>query len=120
MTSKELVAKYRACGPQEIPVLLHFLADHWYELRLVDGQKMNDATDASLALREIAEAFRLPASVEAQRASRPAPKLTLRQEQQPRWESTCNKCGHVHQGDGECAVFLGKGGYCDCKAEVTA
>lgn len=38
----------------------------------------------------------------------------------PRWESTCLTCGHVHEGDGECRVSMGKGGYCDCKAEVTA
>ena len=31
--------------------LLHHIADHWYELRLIDGQQMNDATDAALGLR---------------------------------------------------------------------
>ena len=58
MTSKELMEKYRACGSQELPVLLHFLADHWHALRLADGQKLHDSSDSSLALRELAEAWK--------------------------------------------------------------
>ena len=79
--------------------LLHHLADHWYELRLIDGQQMNDATDAAMGLRELAEAARLPQNLA---------------------DRTCPKCYHVHEKDSECGVNLGKGGVCECKAEVTA
>lgn len=111
MTSKELVSKYRALGPQDMPVFLHFLADHWHALKFADGQRLNDNSDSSLMLRELAEAFKLPV---------PQALAHSAYLSRSRWESTCLTCGHVHEGDGECRVSMGKGGVCECKAEVTA
>lgn len=114
MTTRELVSKYRACGPQELPVLLHFLADHWYELRLIGGGRLTDVIDSATALRELAEAFRFPENPEPE--IRSAPRVL----NQLNVANTCMSCSHVHEGDDCCGVDLGKGGVCECKAEVRA
>ncbi len=49
MKAAELIAKYRACGPQSMPVFLHFLADH-----------AGEVANVTVWLRELAEAARLP------------------------------------------------------------
>lgn len=128
MTSRELMDRFFAnshvLNSREFRLfsrlLLHHIAEHAHELRLVDGQKLNDGSDFSAGLRELAEATRISeGEVYSGPERRSLPNVTLRQEQ-PRWKITCVKCSHVHEKDGECGVNLGKGGFCDCKAEVVA
>lgn len=101
MTSKELMAKYRSCGEQELPVFLHFLADHWHALRLADGQALNDYMDSAAALRELAECARIPEHTENR---------TYR----------CSDCDHEHEGKTECSKYLGEGKFCRCESKVMA
>ena len=40
---------------------------------------------------------------------------------QRRWNDVCPRCGHVHTGDGECGVFMGRSaGHCRCQEVVSA
>lgn len=78
--------------------LRHF-RDHIYEATLSTGQRVLDQIDFKCFFEECVEAL--------------APTGKLRQ-------AVCMRCFHVHERDGECGVDLGKGGRCDCKAEVRA
>lgn len=116
MNAKELISDLRRAGPQELAVIFHFVADRLHSLRLMDGQRINDQIDFAVLLRELGEAARIspenPESTEVQSAavSRTSPLVT----------SICMKCYHVHEKEGECGVDLGKGGRCDCRAELSA
>lgn len=109
MKAKELIEKYRACGEQDLPVLLHFLADHWHSMRLADGQSLNDNMDSAAALRELAEAARTPETGWRGTGIRIG-----------RNESHCHRCGHVHLEDDECGFPIGGGRVCRCEEEVAA
>lgn len=37
--------------------------------------------------------------------------------QKAKAEDYCCRCGHVHQGVGECGVDMGGGGFCRCQLE---
>jgi hypothetical protein len=123
ITSKELIATFFAepqmPGSREFrlfaKLLLHHIADHWYELRLLDGVRMEnaDSTDSPLALRECAEAALIP-----ERTGRDQLGQSLIADPDPK--DVCMTCAHVHEKDDCCGVNLGKGGVCECKAEVRA
>jgi len=44
----------------------------------------------------------------------------LVRQEQPRWDSTCPHCGHVHQSEEECGVHMGGAGPCQCGSKVSA
>jgi hypothetical protein len=120
MKSSELLADLSALAPgQNSPetllynrLLLRYLADHVYEAELASGQKLRDASDFNAWLRELADlAAPIPESTKVSWMRRaPAP--------QSRWEDTCPRCGHVHQGDAECGEQLGGGRICRCEFEA--
>jgi hypothetical protein len=123
MTSKQVMERFfvgSVLDRQEyrlfLRAALHHIADHWYQLQLLDGQRMNDATDAALGLRELAEAARVPGT---EPESMPAPKVTQRPAQ-PRWDRTCPDCAHEHEGRNDCGKYLGEGKFCQCESKVTA
>lgn len=92
MTAKELIDHLRACGPQDLNVVFHYIADRVPELRLEDGQRLLDSTDFTVCLRELGKAWR-----EAEGWKFPA------------LHDTCPRCGHIHQGDAECGEDIGGG-----------
>jgi hypothetical protein len=100
MKPSELIASLRACGPQSLSVTLHYIADRYKDLTLENGLYPHDITEHQLVHRQLALAAREPPFAES--------------------TAVCMKCFHVHEKDGECGVDLGKGGLCDCKAEVSA
>lgn len=125
MTARELLSDLRRMGPQSLEVLFTYLANHWYEFRLENGTlvRHSDAIGAREFLLECAAAAKLSPDVESTEVSiaagsRPRPQV-IRQEQ-PRWDRTCHNCGHVHEGEEECGVFMGGGGYCKCEEGVRA
>ena len=134
MTSRDLVAELRLLGPQDQNVIFAFIADHLYECRLNTGARLNDAMDFKLFLHEVSEAWRVaefpegtvfPPSTKVHLAadSGTRPKVTRRDlpAPHPRWnDSTCPRCGHVHEGVGECGVSMGKDRICRCELEVSA
>jgi hypothetical protein len=87
-------------------ILLHHLADRVHELRLADGQRLNDNLDFAAILRELAEGARISDRSEAVRKSR--------------LPDFCPDCGHAHRGDSECEEPTGAGRTCRCERKVTA
>src|SRR5260370_490396 len=91
-----------------------YLASHSHELRLATGARLLDLTDFKAFLIELAEAV-----------AQPVPKREAAVPAQPRYSKssvdlTCPRCGHVHQGIGECGMPMGTGRICRCELEVSA
>lgn len=109
MTPSEIIAELRILwsSPPDRE-FFRVLASQIPEARLADGQHLNDATDFMEWLNELGEAAE--------------PKVaTPRPSNRERHLDTCHRCGHIHENDGECGVFMGKlAGYCPCKLEVSA
>lgn len=103
MTVADLLPVLRELDPRE---MFLYLAAHAHELRLRDGQRLNDLTDFTTFFLELSQALK-PES--AARNLVPA---------QPRWHETCPRCGHVHQGEAECGEPMGGGRVCRCELEV--
>jgi tRNA(Ile2) C34 agmatinyltransferase TiaS len=125
MTISQLISDYRALGPQSENVLLEFIADHLYELRLANSARIIDPMDFKEALHDLAEALRMaefpegtvlpPSKVAlAHSAYLKSPRVTRSN------DPTCPRCGHVHEGAGECGVSMGKDRICRCEMEVVA
>lgn len=104
-------------------LLLHYLADHVYLANLNSGDRVagSDATTFKIWLHELSEEARqiarLPASSEhllsvTREILPPAP--------QRRYDPTCPRCGHVHEGTAECGMPMGSGRFCRCEMEVVA
>lgn len=53
MTSAELICDLRIIGPQDLCVVLQYLADYLYEARLRDGSRLVDISDFKLWLEEL-------------------------------------------------------------------
>ncbi len=104
-----------------IGIALGYLGDQFYLSTTEDGRRMMDITDVRVWLRECGEAFNLSES-EAWRNSTAgteagAPrKLRLDGSTGSRFEETCNRCGHVHQGR-VCGMQMGGGPECRCELE---
>jgi hypothetical protein len=62
MTPPEIIAKFRAMGPQNADVFFRWLANGVYEARLSDGVRLRDAADFAAWLRELADACCPPRS----------------------------------------------------------
>ena len=112
MTARELISNLRRCGPQSLTVIFHYVADRAHELRLADGQKLNDCLDFAAMLRELGEAARLtrPELLDSPPQLRTVSTL----------DPTCPRCGHVHEGDKECGAEIARGRICRCEMEVPA
>jgi hypothetical protein len=106
MTSKEFISCLAPVDTERLIAIFDFLADHWYEFRLINGQRLNDGIDASAFHREVAAALR----------------LNLHPPTMGEFvvKDVCMTCAHVHEQGDCCGVNLGKGGVCECKAEVRA
>jgi hypothetical protein len=122
MTAVDLIANLRALGPQELPVILHFLADHALEGRLTEGQRLCDVTDFKAWLRELAEAFRNSEPVPEALAhsafvTGAAPFLGGKVLST---KYICPDCHHEHEGRNECSKYLGEEKFCHCESKVTA
>lgn len=105
MTAKDLVANLRAGGPVDPAECLLYMAAHAHEFRLEDGQRLNDQTDFTAWLIEVSRALAGRDHILASRMEN---------------DRTCPRCGHLHEGERECGVFLGGGGFCRCELEVPA
>ena len=117
MTTVELIADYLHLGPQDLNVLLQFIADHLYELRLSNGAYLYDGTDFKQAFVEMAEELRKAnrTKVPWMVNQRPCPKVTNTHRS---WSDTCPRCGHIHEGEMECGASMGKDRLCRCDLEV--
>lgn len=95
-------------------ILLRYLADHVHDAQLSNGLPVRDVTDFDMWLRETAEGLRLklgaPPSFGNHRL-RMSGRVT---------DSTCPRCGHIHEGVGECGTQMGKDRLCRCDMEVGA
>lgn len=126
MTARELIAEYRRCGPQELTVFLHFIADRVHELRFESGARLNDASDFAAMLRELAEAARMDSRGDEWRKLadyRDKMPQTATGQLGPRTRTRldfCPDCGHAHRGDSECEEPTGAGRTCRCERKVTA
>lgn len=106
MTAREAIADLQhAKEPVEFFL---YLAAHAHELRLTNGARLNDSTDFKAFLVELAE------------ATKPTIGRALGIPPQKRWDEHCPRCGHVHQGIGECGMPIGGGRVCRCELEVAA
>lgn len=105
MTARELVASLRAAGPVDPAECLLYMAAHAHEFRLSGGQRLLDQIDFTSFLIEVSQALAGRDQILANRAEN---------------DRTCPRCGHLHEGDRECGVFLGGGGFCRCELEVPA
>ena len=85
-------------------ILLHKIADVTHDLRLADGQSINDGLDFSAILRELAEAAVLTQA--------PRPALFS--------NHTCPDCLHEHEGRNQCGHYLGEEKFCKCTSQVPA
>jgi hypothetical protein len=100
-------------------LLLNYLADHVYHAEL------RDATDFRQWLLDLAEEARnLGQLAENTKVSwmtvkGPCRKVTT-PPPQPRYDPTCPRCGHVHEGSAECGMDMGNGRFCRCEMEVVA
>jgi len=109
MTALEAVRNLRAAGAIEPVEYFLYLASHASDLRLRDGQGLNDGTDFKAFLVELAEAV-LPQPVT----------LSPVEVVQLTHLATCPRCGHIHQGQSECGEEMGAGRICRCELEVSA
>lgn len=114
MTAKELIDDLLFLGPQDLNVILSYIADHASEARLAGGERLNDVTDFKAFLRELGEAWRVHGLLRRTNVAIDS------------WQSrtamhdTCPRCGHVHQGEAECGELLGGGRVCRCELSVPA
>ncbi len=105
MTATEVIAKLAPVDLERLGKIFKFLGDHATELRLSSGRRLVDLTD----VREYFQDLALAASFAG------SPQSTARV-----FDSTCPRCGHVHQGVSECGELMGGGGICRCEMEVSA
>lgn len=128
MTAKELIANLRSLGTLDGHVIFNYLAEHTYEAKLATGQQLRDASDFKAFLRELAEEAKIPGPSHFRRSTEVStaagngtgPKVLPPAPQRRYEDATCPRCGHVHEGDGECGVLIGGGRYCRCELEVPA
>lgn len=128
MTPAELVETFRILGRQDSSVVFTFLADHICNARLANGARLLDLSDVRAWFLEAAECAHRrdwPESVElshlramVDREIGPRPKLTGRTLDRRTLDSTCPRCGHIHEGVGECGMAMGNGRHCRCEMEV--
>jgi hypothetical protein len=117
MTAKQLVDCLRP--PKEMCRVFHGLADTVSEARLADGQRLCDATDFAAWLRELAEETRVQGlSANGSVGNGTWPKVMGGGRRSI--DSTCPRCGHIHQSAAECCEPLGGGRVCRCQLEVSA
>jgi hypothetical protein len=110
MNAKQLISQLRArpnAHPQNLGIVFRCLAHSVYDARLVDGQRLLDATDFKAWLLELAEA-----STVHDHSFAGSPRRSL--------QDTCPRCGHIHQGEAECGEDLGGGRICRCELPVPA
>ncbi len=114
VTSKELIDDLRALGPQDLNVVLRYLADRVPAARTADGLRILDASDFIQWLRELAQCWRVSEQL------RPPSAALKRVCDRLAGFNTCPRCGHIHQGESECGQEMGGGGFCRCELNVLA
>lgn len=107
MIAQEIIAELRTRGLDVSPEIFDYLAEHIYDAELFGGHRISDASDAVGLMRELASAARFAA----------LPVATMRRRL---IESTCPRCGHIHQGEAECGEEMGGGRLCRCELPVRA
>lgn len=104
-----------------VSMALLYLSDVFYEARLESGTVVRDQAEVKHWLAECAAAMNLQASpVNTETMCSAETRAQLRVTGRVPPKSVCGVCFHSHEKESECGVDLGKGGICDCKAEVTA
>jgi hypothetical protein len=105
MTSTDAICAMRSLGllAEDPRPFLLFLASHYAELRLKNGQRLLDASDWQQFFLEMVDAWK------ATSVSNKVVSISL----------VCHRCGHQHEGDRECGVDCGGGRLCRCEMEVS-
>jgi hypothetical protein len=118
MTPNDLVSKLCELGPQDLCVILHVIAENWYDARLESGEPLSDATAAKAYLEKCSEAAIVrdfPFEME------PIPQLSSKVVQfPPKQTFICPDCDHEHIGREECWFYLGEEKFCRCPSKVRA
>lgn len=99
-------------------LLLSYLAERIYTAELANGMPVRDVTDFSAFCREVIEEVR-KIGVLPENTVEVGPRMKLTRQAQRRWDE-CNRCGHVHEGIGECGVRMGPNLFCRCEMELSA
>jgi hypothetical protein len=115
MTAHDFIASLAPVDLDRQGKIFRFLAEHTYELRLSSGHPLRDSTDFRDFLFELSRGLQLAHDL-APRENRRCPKVIPRGQ----FDDTCPRCGHVHQGSGECGEQMGGGRICRCETEVPA
>jgi hypothetical protein len=121
MTARDFIASLAPVDLDRQAKIFRFLAEHTYELRLSSGHPLRDSTDFRDFLFELSRGAELAhqavnTHVAIASQNRPCPKVIPRGQ----FDDTCPRCGHVHQGSGECGEQMGGGRICRCETEVPA
>ena len=98
-------------------LLVRFLADNIKDLHFDDGSYPHAPSDYQKILRLIADQVRVPL---AELAPVNFADHRLRLRGRADLESTCPRCGHIHEGSSACGAQMGGGGICPCEMEVSA
>lgn len=107
MTARDFIAKLAPEELDRLSGMFRHLAEHITEARLSTGLRLIDLTDVRAYFYELASAADFFDSPQG-RAMRHSV------------DSTCPRCGHVHQGSAECGQEIGGGRICRCELEVRA
>ena len=125
MTAQDFIAKLAPVELERLSLIFHRLADGITEARLRTGMRLIDLTDVKAYLYELALAAKVRDSGQSTGVSnlaerRPVSKVTCRSLDGRNLDSSCPRCGHVHEGLAECGCDLGGGRICRCEMEVRA
>jgi hypothetical protein len=127
MTATEMVEMLHAIGPQEPHIYFFYIAERIYEARLKNGEPLVEVIDVIAWLRELGEVVKAQShlgstrlSISANGAAGNGTRPTVIRSAQKRWDETCPRCGHIHQGISECGVDCGGGRICRCEMAVPA
>ena len=93
-------------------IALRFLADHVHDAELPNRMPVRDVTDFDMWLRELAAGLQESTPVEFGNHKLRASGRVI--------DSTCPRCGHIHEGSSACGAQMGGGGICPCEMEVSA
>lgn len=130
MNAEQMISELRSLPPDvdtanEFMQYLRLGLDHierrFFDLRLADGSRVNDASDFSRLLCELRDAALNPRStqVSSEPGNSTATKVTSDYGRLANLE-WCPRCGHVHIEDSECGFPIGGGRTCRCEKQVPA
>lgn len=118
MTPSELVSHLAPYDRARLALIFEYLGVKTYALTLENGKPLSDVIDFSVFCQELSTALKSPRLGEP--ANAPIEIRTRPRTMSRSVHDTCPRCGHVHEGDRECGVEIGRGQLCRCEMEVPA